>query len=120
MRPQPDSPTFQADFVPFGTSQGQNDANEIAAMAYYLGSSCSAAKPTNDGPTEARAIMAWFGFAPTGTMVVISPDGLTVPGWALVSREQMALAIANPNGYQHHLNAVVRGVSWSGAKQLYR
>ena len=64
--------------------------------------------------------MAWFGFAPTGEMVQIDPDGLTVPKWDLVDPEQRARANADPNGYLRNLNAAVPKLSWSKAKALYR
>jgi hypothetical protein len=89
-------------------------------MGYALGSSCSAGKPTEEGNLYARAVMEWFGYGLTGEVVVINPDGLTVPGWILVDPVQQARAIANPDGFQQDLNAAVRSVTWSATKQLYR
>jgi hypothetical protein len=116
----PDSATYHVDFVPFGTSYGQNDAAEIAAMANDLGKSCSTGKVTEEGRAEALAIMAWFGYAPTGGYIVISPEGCNVPAFALVDDEQRLRGIANPDGYRENLTSTVRRASWSETKQLYR
>lgn len=109
------SPTFQADLANAGTSQHLLDSSDISAFATDWGKGCGLSKVRNE--EEVVAMMAWFGFAPTGDTITV--DGVELPEYANADPEQREIGIADPYGFLDHIEGV-QTIPWGGMKRLYR
>lgn len=95
------------------------DQADLSALAADFGKQCTLL-PKPGSASEMAAMLEWFGVASTGRMIVVGPQGETVPEYTIVDQAKNLRAMADPYGYKRNLASSATQVPWSQVKELYR